>query len=309
MSLLLLAPNRDMQPWEEALLNIDPNLDVEIWPDVIQKDRVQFAVAWNHPKQVLNSFPNLKAVSSLGAGVDHILQDEALPDQVPVCRVVSPSLVRQMKEYVLNAVLNYQRNTVTYVRQKLQGIWEVYPNKSPKEFTIGVMGLGKLGKPVAEQLAGLGYQIKGWSNSSKEMTSVETYAGRKELDTFLSGTRVLICMLPLTEETEGILDLDVFKKLQRPGYLINVARGEHLVEEDLIYALDKEWLDGATLDVFSEEPLPDRHPFWNRNNIMITPHVSSLTPPEEVAEQIIENYKRALSGMELRNEVDKDKGY
>lgn len=309
MSLVLLAPDRDMKAWKNSLSELDPNLDIEIWPDVTHKDRVHFAVAWNQPKRVLNSFPNLKAVSSLGAGVDHILRDDSLPEQVPVCRVVSPSLVRQMKEYVLNAVLNYQRNTITYVRQKQQSVWEVHPNKSPEEFTIGVMGLGELGRPVTEQLAGLGFQVRGWSNSSKEIDSVETFAGRKEFDSFLSGTRVLICMLPLTGETEDILDLDLFKKLQQPGYLINVARGEHLVEEDLVYALDKEWLEGATLDVFSEEPLPDRHSFWNRENIMITPHVSSLTPPAEVAGQIVENYKRALSGMELRNEVDRDKGY
>ena len=298
-----------MQPWKEALLNIDPNLDIEIWPDVEQKDRVQFAVAWNHPRQVLNSYPNLKAVSSLGAGVDHILQDETLPEHVPVCRVVSSSLIRQMKEYVLNAVLNYQRHTIQYVRQKIQGVWEVHPNRSPEDFTIGIMGLGELGRPVSELLAELGYRVKGWSKSSKSIDAVETFSGHDGLPAFLSKSRVLICMLPLTKETRDILNLEVFKSLNHPGYLINVGRGEHLVEEDLIYALDKEWLEGATLDVFTEEPLPERHSFWNRENIMITPHVSSLTEPDEVSEQIVENYKRALSGMELQNKVDKEKGY
>jgi glyoxylate/hydroxypyruvate reductase A len=298
-----------MQPWKKALLNIDPNLDIEIWPDVEQKDRVQFAVAWNHPRQVLNSYPNLKAVSSLGAGVDHILQDETLPEHVPVCRVVSSSLIRQMKEYVLNAVLNYQRHTIQYVRQKIQGVWEVHPNRSPEDFTIGIMGLGELGRPVSELLAELGYRVKGWSKSSKSIDAVETFSGHDGLPAFLSKSRVLICMLPLTKETRDILNLEVFKSLNHPGYLINVGRGEHLVEEDLIYALDKEWLEGATLDVFTEEPLPERHSFWNRENIMITPHVSSLTEPDEVSEQIVENYKRALSGMELQNKVDKEKGY
>lgn len=309
MSLLLLAPNRNMQPWKEALLKKDSNLDIEIWPDISQKNKVQFIVAWNQPKHLLNTFPNLKAVTSLGAGVDHILRDEALPDDIPVCRLVPPSLVRQMKEYVLNTILNYQRNTLKYARQKRQGIWETYPNKSPQEFTIGIMGLGELGRPVAEQLAGLEYRLAGWSKSSKQIDSVKTFAGEQERNEFLSVTNVLVCLLPLTRETENIVDLKVLKKLKRPGYLINVARGEHLVEEDLIYALDKEWLEGATLDVFTEEPLPHRHPFWNRDNIMITPHVCSLTPPEEVAEQIVENYKRALSGMPLNNTVDRNKGY
>ncbi len=309
MSLLLIAPDREMKPWKEALLKADPNLDVEIWPEVTDKQKVQFAVSWNHPKHSLDSFPNLKAVSSLGAGVDHILRDDTLPESVEICRVVCPSLVRQMKEYVLNAVLNYQRNTLTYMQQKQEGLWEMHPNRAPEDFTIGVMGLGKLGRPVAEQLAELGYRVRGWSRSKKDIEGVESFAGEAELEAFLSQTTVLACLLPLTNETEGILDLELFKKLDQPAYLINVARGEHLVEEDLIYALDKDWMEGAMLDVFSEEPLPDRHPFWNRDNIMLTPHVSSLTPPEEVAEQLIENYKRVLSGMKPLNKIDKGKGY
>lgn len=309
MSLVLLAPGRDMQSWEESLLDVDPNLEIEIWPDVKNKSKVHFVVAWNQPKHVLNSYPNLKAVSSLGAGADHLLKDESLPEEIPICRVVSLSLVRQMKEYVLCAILNYQRNTITYALQKQEGVWEPHPNKDPEAFTIGIMGLGELGLPTAVYLSELGYRVNGWSNSAKNLNGVNTYSGDEEFELFISNSRVLVCMLPLTEKTEGILDLEVFKQIPKPGYLINVARGEHLVEEDLIYALDKGWVDGANLDVFAEEPLPERHAFWNRENIMITPHVSSLTPPGEVAGQIVENYKRALSGMELRNKIDKDKGY
>lgn len=309
MSLLLIAPNRDMQPWKEALSKADPNLDVEVWPEVADKKKVQFAVSWNHPKHSLDSYPNLKAVSSLGAGVDHILRDDTLPGKVQVCRVVCRSLVRQMKEYVLNALLNYQRNTLTYIQQKQKGVWEMHPNKAPGEFIVGVMGLGELGRPVAVQLAELGYRVRGWSRSKKEVAGVDSFAGEAELEEFLSQTTVLVCLLPLTPKTEGILDLELFKELKHPAYLVNVARGEHLVEEDLIYAVDKGWMEGAALDVFSEEPLPERHPFWSRANIMITPHVSSLTPPEEVAEQLVENYKRVLSGMEPLNRVDKEKGY
>lgn len=309
MSLVLLAPDRDMHRWEEALLNVDSNLDIEIWPGISNAEKVQFAVAWNQPKQVLNSFPNLKAVSSLGAGVDHLLKDESLPKTIPICRVVSSSLVDQMKEYVLCTLLNYQRNIPTYAMQKAKSIWKPHPNKSPEEFTIGIMGLGALGRPTATYLASLGYRVLGWSKSEKTIKGVTTYAGNSGFDAFLSKSRVLTCMLPLTVDTEGILDLEVFKKLMRPGYLINVARGEHLVDEDLVYALDKEWLEGATLDVFSKEPLPESHAFWNRANIMITPHVSSLTLPEEVAPQIVDNYKRALSGMDLKYRVNREKGY
>lgn len=308
MSLLLLAPERYMQPWKNALLEVDSNLDIEIWPEVDNTDRIQFIVSWNHPKGVLNRYPNLKAVSSLGAGTDHILKDPDLPEDVAVCRVVSPSLIRQMKEYVLSTVLNYQRNMFLYFRQRYKGTWREYPNKPPEAIPAGIMGLGKLGRPVAEHLVQNGYIVNGWSQSQKDISGVTIYPGDK-LYEFLSRSRILICLLPLTDATEGILNLDLFKQLKRPAYIVNVGRGEHLVEEDLLYALDKGWIDGACLDVFSDEPLPDRHPFWNRENIMITPHSASFTPPHEVAEQLVDNYKRALSGMELINEVDRNKGY
>lgn len=309
MSLLLIAPNRDMRRWKNALLTVDPNLDVEIWPNVENDQRVQFAVTWQQPKHVLERYPNLKAISSLGAGVNHILEDQTAPEVVPLCRVISPSLTQQMKEYIFASVLNYQRNMFTYYRQKQQGKWQEHRHKSAGNITLGVMGLGALGKPIAKALSDFGYSVAGWSRSQKDLENVQTFAGADELDDFLNQTKVLVCLLPLTEKTRGILDLDLFKKMQHPGYLINVARGEHLIEEDLIYAIDKNWLTGACLDVFAEEPLPEKHPFWNRDNIMITPHISSITQPDEVAEQIVDNYKRVLSGMMPNNQVDRLRGY
>lgn len=309
MSLLFIAPNRDMSSWEEAIKKEDPNLDVESWPNIKDKKRVQFIVSWNQPKQVLDQYPNLKAVSSLGAGVDHLLSDDSLPADVDICRVVSPSLVQQMQEYILAAVLNIQRNFVHYLRQKDQGKWQPHNHPLAGEVSIGLMGLGELGKPVAQQLAGMGYSVSGWARSQKELEGIQTFAGSGELSSFLNESQILVCLLPLTGETEGILDLDLFKQLKKPAWIINVARGEHLVDEDLIYALDSEILRGAWLDVFSEEPLPDKHPFWNRKNIIVTPHVASITKPKEVAPQIVDNYKRALSGMELQNKVDRKRGY
>jgi len=308
MSLLLIAPDREMQDWKEALLEVDPNIDVEIWPEVKRPDRVQFIVCWNQPDGVLNRFPNLKVVSSLGAGSNHILNDPVLPETVEICRVVSASLVRQMKEYVLSTVLNYQRNMYSYFRQRLKSRWETHPNKSPEEVPVGIMGLGKLGAPVAEHLAENGYSVNGWSKSKKEIPGVRCYSG-EDLTDFLKASRILVCLLPLTDETAEILNLKLFKKLNHPAYIINVGRGEHLVDEDLLYAIDKEWVDGACLDVFTEEPLPGSHPFWNRETIMITPHAASLTPPGDAAGQIVENYKRALSGMDLLYRVDRKKGY
>lgn len=309
MSLLFITPKRNMLSWKKAIKKADSNIDVEIWPEVQDKERVQFVVCWNHPKHVLDQYPNLKAVSSLGAGVDHLLSDESLPESVEICRVVSPSLVQQMKEYVLSAVLSIQRNLPQYIRQKDRGEWKYHGHPLAKGFHVGVMGLGELGQPVAQQLAQMGYRVSGWSRSQKQLDGVNCFAGIDEFEPFLNNTQILICMLPLTSETEGILNLDLFKKLKQPGWIINVGRGEHLVDEDLIYALDSGLLQGAWLDVFSEEPLPERHPFWSRQNIIITPHTASITLPVEVAPQIIENYKRALSGMKLLHTVDREKGY
>lgn len=309
MSLLFIAPDRDLSYWEKAIHDIDSNIEIDIWPAIKNKERVQFAVCWNHPKHLLDGFPNLKAVSSLGAGADHLLADKSLPEEVEICRVVSPSLVQQMKEYILAAVLNIQRNFVHYIRQNDQRKWQPHNHPSPHQLQVGVMGLGKLGKPTAGQLAQLGYQVSGWSRSAKAIEGVTTFSGTNELNSFLDNIHILICLLPLTNETKGILNLDIFKRIDDHGWIINAARGEHLVDEDLIYALDSDILQGAWLDVFSEEPLPDKHAFWNRDNIIITPHIASITKADEVADQIVENYKRALSGLELNHKVSRELGY
>lgn len=309
MSLLLIAPDRETSEWEQAIHEVDPNIEIDLWPAIEDKERVQFAVVWNQPKHLLDSFPNLKAVSSLGAGADHLIRDESLPESVDICRVVAPSLVQQMTEYILGAVISIQRNFTHYIRQSDAGTWQIHQHSLADEINIGIMGLGKLGKPVARQLSQVGYQVSGWSKSKKSIDNVDTYAGSEGLGPFLEKTQILICLLPLTSQTEDILDLDLFKQLKKPASIINVARGEHLVDEDLIYALDSDILLGAWLDVFSEEPLPEKHAFWNRDNIIITPHIASITKPSEVADQIVENYKRTLSGMELKNTVDRSQEY
>lgn len=308
MSLLLIAKNRDMNPLKEALLEEDSNLDIEIWPRVEYKERVTFAVSWNHPDKVLDSYPNLNTVSSLGAGVDHLLKDNAIPKAVKLARVMIPSLKTQMAEYVLNAIQNYRFNTSRYVDQKREGFWSKHDPVPLEDCTVGILGMGEMGSSVAELLNTNGYSVNGWSTSGKAIDGVTSFS-KDELDEFLSTTNILVCLLPLTKDTDGILELDLFKKLRRPAFVINVARGKHLVEEDLLYALDTGVLAGACLDVFEKEPLPNNHLFWNRPKIMITPHIASITSPKEAAKQILENYKRSLSGMELLNGINKEKGY
>lgn len=308
MSLLLIAKNRDMNPLKEALLEEDSNLDIEIWPRVEQKERVTFAVSWNHPDKILGNYPNLNTVSSLGAGVDHILNDKSIPEAINLVRIVTPSLKTQMAEYVLNAVQNYRFNTSRYVDQKREGFWSKHESVPLEDCVIGILGMGEMGSSVAKHLLLNGYSVNGWSRTQKTIEGVNSFS-KDNIDEFLSVTNILVCLLPLTKETEGILELDQFKKLKKPAFVINVARGKHLVEEDLLYALDTGVLTGSCLDVFEEEPLPNNHLFWNRPKIMITPHIASITSPKEAAKQIIENYKRSLSGMELLNSVDRDQGY
>lgn len=309
MSLLLIAENRDMKAWKDTLLEKESDLDIEIWPEVKKSEHVQFAVAWRHPSHSLTRFPNLKVVSSLGAGVDHILNDKTLPKGIKICRVVDTGLTDDMIEYMTTAVLNYRLNSFAYYRQKMDTNWQTLSTRRMDDFTVGVMGLGEIGLPVAKNFAKLGYKVNGWSNSKKVIKNICTYCGKFELDDFLQDTDLVICLLPLTADTKDILNIDLFKKMKHPGYLINAGRGAHLVEEDLIYALDKNWLEGAQLDVFNEEPLPRNHLFWNRENIIITPHISAETNPSSAANQIIENYKRTISGLPLINEVDIKRQY
>ena len=308
MSLLLIAPNRDLKPLAEELQKLDANLDIDIWPKVADKKRVTFAVAWNHPKNVLNNYPNLRSVSSLGAGVNHLLNDDSLAKEVNLARLITPSLKTEMAEYVLQAVLAYRHHTTRYTDQKREGYWDKHSIIQKKDSVVGILGLGEMGRSVADLLKINGYKVNAWSRSKKDIAGIASFS-ENELDDFLNSSNILVCTLPLTDQTHGILDLDLFKKLKKPAYLINVGRGQHLIEEDLIYAIDTGVLKGAWLDVFEEEPLPSNHLFWNRPKIMITPHVAAVTDPKEAATQIIENYKRSLSGMELINSVERETGY
>lgn len=308
MSLLIVAQHRDVKSLKSAIKAVDPDIDVEIWPDVESPSRVQFAVSWRHPKNVFTQYPNLKVISSLGAGVDHLIQDETIPENVKITRIVTPALSDQMCDFVLTTCLNLFRKTEIYLEQQKAGKWKVHQAYKKDELTIGVLGLGELGQEAAKRLMMNGFSVAGWSRTKKMIDGAENFT-EDELTRFLNNTNVLVNLLPLTNQTEGILDLGLFKQLKQPAFLVNAARGEHLVEEDLIYALDTGLIRHAVLDVFSEEPLPESHPFWGREKITITPHVASVTDPDEAAELLVENYKRTLSGMKLLYKVDWEVGY
>lgn len=305
MSLLLVSKNRDLSPFRKALLELEPDLDVEIWPAIEKPERVQFAVAWNQPKHLFGKFPNLKAVSSLGAGVDHLIEDESIPEDVKLTRISGGTLAIQMSDYVLAAVLSI----VTRMREYEHAEdWEPLEKRTREALTIGILGLGSIGEKTARLLSQIGFRVLGLSRSKKEVQGIKTYSSN-QMDDFLPEVNVLVNLLPLTPETDGILNLTNFKMMKNPAFLIHAGRGEHLVNEDLIYAIDTGLIEHAWLDAFEEEPLPSSHPFWARKEITVTPHIAGVSQPEETAVEILENYKRLISGMELTNTVDREKGY
>lgn len=295
--------------WADELARRIPDLEMRLWPELGDRAAIDYALVWMPEKGLLKSLPNLRAVFSLGAGVDHIFRDPDLPRGVPICRVVDPNLTQRMTEYVLLHVLRYHRQQPAYAALQAEGKWEELDQPAAADRRVGIMGLGALGADAARHLVGLGFQVAGWSRTRKEIAGVESFAGTAALDAFLHDLDILVCLLPLTPATEGILDKDLFARLKPGACLINAARGGHLVEADLIPALDSGRLGAATLDVFREEPLPVGHPFWRHPKITVTPHVASISDPRSVADQVAENVRRAEAGEPLLNVVDPAVGY
>jgi glyoxylate/hydroxypyruvate reductase A len=309
MSLLFLAPELKAQSWIKHLRNQDPDLDLRVWPDVGPPEDVLFVLSWKHPRGEMKKFPRLRCIASLGFGVDHILRDPDLPAGVAVTRIVDAGMVAAMSAYVLTAVLAHIRQFDLYCRDQAHGTWKPRIPRDHRQARVGIMGLGHLGADAARKLHGLGFPVFGWSRTAKTIEGVASFAGDDALDDFLSQADVLICLLPLTPATQGILNHWTFSKLPAGAYLINVARGEHLVEEDLLAALDSGHLSGACLDVFRQEPLPESHPFWGHPLVTVTPHVASLTYPRDVAPQIVANYHRVRAGQAPLHAVDLARGY
>jgi glyoxylate/hydroxypyruvate reductase A len=309
MALMIIAPDIKVTSWVKHLDRLDPGIDIRVWPEVGDADDITFAFCWNHPPGEFKKYKNLKCIASLGAGVDHILRDPDLPAGVPITRVVEHCMAQSMSEYAVWAVLNYCRQFDLFRTDQSQKKWRPRIPLLAADTRIGIMGLGQLGKDTAKKLSYLGFPVTGWSRAPKDIPGVRCLAGDEALDDFLSQSRILICLLPLTPKTIGILNKSTFDRLPAGAYVINIARGQHLIEKDLLAALDSGQLDGACLDVFEVEPLPETHPFWSHPKIIVTPHISSITYPKAVAPQIIENYQRSRTGEPLLYVVDVERGY
>lgn len=309
MALLIIAPDIKVTSWVKHLGALEPGIEIRVWPEIGDSSDIAFALCWNHPPGELTKYENLKCIASLGAGVDHLTRDPDLPDGVPVTRVVEHSMAQSMSEYVVLSALNYCRQFDAYRSDQDQRSWHPRRPRLAEDTYIGIMGLGQLGSDAAKKLSYLGFAVSGWSRTPKNIDGVQCFAGEDGWEDFLSRSQILICLLPLTPSTKGILNRKTFGQLPRDAYVINVARGQHLVENDLMEALDSGQLAGACLDVFEVEPLPQDHPFWSHPQIKVTPHISSLTFPKAVAPQIIENYQRSKTGSPLLHVVDVERGY
>ncbi|WP_144629930.1 2-hydroxyacid dehydrogenase [Bordetella genomosp. 13] len=300
-----------LDEWREGFQACDPTIEVVGWDDA-QRDPagIAYALVWAPEAGRLAALPDLKLVISAGAGVDGILADPQLPPRLPIARMITDSTAGVMAEYVLTAALMLMRQARRMALDQAERRWRVL-DAPPRiaEVRVGVMGLGQLGAHTARRLAEIGFRVAGWSRRRADLPGVQAYAGPDELPAFLSRTDVLVCLLPSTDTTRGILNADTFARLPRGASVINVGRGDHLAVPDLLAALDSGHLDGAVLDVFDVEPLPQESPLWRHPAVIVTPHYGSTPSRRERAQKAVEMMQRWERGLPLPQLYDRQRGY
>lgn len=309
MALLFKSDVDRAEVWQEAIAALMPELEFRDWPERGDPADIEFALVWHPPRGELAKLPNLKAIFSLGAGIDHLASDPDLPPGVPVVRMVDKGLTVGMTEFVTMAVLRHHRQIHDYEIQQRQKVWKQQITPLAWQRKVGILGLGVLGSDAADKLTYLGFDVAGWSRSQKSLPGVTCFSGSDGLRQFLQRSEILVCLLPLTEETKGILNTETLSRLPKGAYLINAGRGDHMVPEDVLAALDSGQLAAATLDVFPEEPLPETSPFWEHPRVLVTPHGASITLPTTAAESIVEGINAVRKGEPLQNVVNFARGY
>lgn len=309
MSIVIIRQDGKAADWKKALKEYNTDLEVFTHLEPHDKKRVKMALVWKHPKGALQAYPNLRYIASNGAGVDFIFEDSTIDKSIPVTRVVDHQLAIDMSEYVIAILFTYLKNLQAYKVDQTKKLWEPKPYKRIQDVRVGILGLGKLGAQLGHDLVRIGFNVHSWSSSKKEVKGIFSYAGPEQLKDFLKISKVLVCLLPLTESTRGILNKQLFDQLPRGAFVVNAARGGHLVDKDLLAALDSQQLSGAALDVYHEEPLPKDHLFWEHPKVLMTPHYASVSDTSSVVPQIIENYQRMEAGQPLLYEVSKNRGY
>lgn len=308
MALLYKANPVRGREWQRHLAAKAPDLSFRMWPEVGDPADIRFMAVWQPPDLPLSSFPNLEIVFSVGAGIDQF-DLSAIPEHVPLVRMLEPGIAEAMLDYVTLAVLGLHRDLVAYIDQQKRRVWQELGIRRAGERRVGILGLGQLGQAVIPRLRSLGFRVSGWNRSQREIPGVECHAGPEGLPPFLGQTDILVCLLPLTAETRGILDGRLFAQLPAGAAIVNVGRGGHLVSADLIAALDSGHLSAAILDVAEPEPPPPDHAFWTHPKILLTPHVASNTRPETGVEFVLDTIARHRRGEALPGQVDRVRGY
>lgn len=309
MHILFYHPDtRLQQQWIDALQAALPSATIRLWQanDTAPAD---YAAVWKPVPGMLGNRTGLKAVFNLGAGVDGLLTLPDLPRDIPVIRIDDAGMAVQMAEYVTYAVLQHFRDFDRYAAQARNAHWEKLPPRNKSACRIGILGMGVLGTRIAHSLIHFDFPVCGWRRNNAATSPITTYHGKDGLSTLLAQSDVLVCALPLTPETHGILDHNAMAQLPQGAYIINIARGEHVVEQDLLYMLDQQHVSGATLDAFTEEPLPTSHPYWHHPHIHVTPHISAMTVIDASALQVAQKITALQSGLAVNGIVDLVRGY
>ena len=309
MAIVIIRQDGKIPIWQNALKKSAPEIPVYSYLEEHPKNKITMALVWKHPQGQLMDYPNLKCIACSGAGVDFIFEDENRPRNLPITRVVDEMLAKDMSEHVTGTIFSYLKNLGRYRVDQMRKIWNPIDYRRVKDYRVGILGLGALGTVLAEDLVRFGFQVQGWSNSRKSLSDVVSFAGQGQLSEFLVTTDILVCLLPLTSDTKDILNSALFEQLPKGAYIINVARGGHVNDADLIRYIDNAHLSGACLDVFHQEPLPTGHPFWEHDKIHMTPHYASVSDTDSVIPQIVGNYIRLQQGEPLLNLVSKERRY
>ncbi|HKQ94688.1 MAG TPA: glyoxylate/hydroxypyruvate reductase A [Aestuariivirgaceae bacterium] len=307
-ALLFYSRFDDPKEWEAALKSHLPSLDFRVYPEVGDPADIKYALVWKPFPGFFQDLRNISLVVNLGAGIDSIAGRTDLPS-VPVSRLCDSGMVALMKSYVLFAAIRYARTIPEFEAAKRRGEWQYIHPRALSKIKIGVVGLGKLGSAVASALAELGFDTRGWDFMPKSIAGVKSSSDPTDWESFLSEIEILVNMLPLTPKTRNMIDAGVFRSLRRGAKFINASRGEVVDEDALVDALRSGHLGGATLDAFATEPLPAGHPLWTMENVLITPHLASITIPEAAAADVAESIRRVARGDDPLNKVELERGF